>query len=90
MKGRVSRFKVMSLTDAAAARVKEIIASRSGTIPGLCLKRWQELMRIGGLIVDVRPLAKAGLDDSIFGKHPGHVKDAFFVGGKGGLCYDWG
>ena len=35
MKGRLSRFKVMSLTDAAAARVKEIIANTDKPIAGL-------------------------------------------------------
>jgi iron-sulfur cluster assembly protein len=35
MKGRVSRFKVMSLTDAAAARVKEIIANTDKPVAGL-------------------------------------------------------
>src|SRR5271169_2903883 len=35
MKGRVSRFKVMSLTDAAAARVKEIIAHTDKPVAGL-------------------------------------------------------
>jgi len=35
MTGRRSRFKVMSLTDAAAARVKEIIADSDRPIAGL-------------------------------------------------------
>ena len=35
MKGRLSRFKVMSLTDAAAARVKEIIANTDRPVAGL-------------------------------------------------------
>jgi len=35
MKGRVSRFKVMSLTDAAATRVKEIIANTDRPVAGL-------------------------------------------------------
>src|ERR1700733_6688788 len=35
MKGRLSRFKVMSLTDAAAARVKEIIAASDKPFAGL-------------------------------------------------------
>ena len=35
MKGRVSRFKVMSLTEAAAARVKEIIAHTDKPVAGL-------------------------------------------------------
>ena len=35
MKARLSRFKVMSLTDAAAARVKEIIANTDRPVAGL-------------------------------------------------------
>jgi iron-sulfur cluster assembly protein len=35
MKSRLSRFKVMSLTDAAATRVKEIIANTDKPIAGL-------------------------------------------------------
>src|SRR5271170_3370687 len=35
MKGRLSRFKVMSLTDAAAARVKEIIANTDRPVAGV-------------------------------------------------------
>ena len=35
MKARLSRFKVMSLTDAAVARVKEIIANTDRPVAGL-------------------------------------------------------
>jgi iron-sulfur cluster assembly protein len=35
MQARLSRFKVMSLTDAAAARVKEIIANTDRPVAGL-------------------------------------------------------
>ena len=46
-------------------------------------------MGIGGLTIDVRPPAKAGFDDGIFGKHSGHLKNVFLVRGKGGLRHDW-